>query len=228
MPVLLPPSGYDFDIPAGAGDLVGTGADLEPATLLDAYRSGLFPMGLGESGAAPMGWWSPERRGVLFPADLAVSRSLRRSMRRFEITVDTAAEAVLAGCADPRREGAWITDEIAAAYLRLFRLGWMHTVEVWRAGELVGGLYGVAIGGLFAGESMFHTATDASKVALVALVEILAEDDDPRRLIDVQWSTSHLSTLGVEEVPRPGYLALLSEALAAPLPRLWRSAGSSA
>lgn len=216
MPVLLPPSGYDFDIPAGAGDLVGTGADLEPATLLDAYRSGLFPMGLGESGAAPMGWWSPERRGVLFPADLAVSRSLRRSVRRFEITVDTAAEAVLAGCADPRREGAWITDEIAAAYLRLFRLGWMHTIEVWRAGELVGGLYGVAIGGLFAGESMFHNVRDSSKAALVGLVELIAADGDERRLIDVQWRTDHLASLGVNEVGRADYLAALGRALQAP------------
>ena len=226
MPVPLPPSGYDFDIPPGAGDLVGTGADLEPATLLDGYRSGLFPMGLGESGAAPIGWWSPDPRGVLFPADLAVSRSLRRSVRRFEITVDTAA------------------DDEALCYFTSGTTGQpkmcMHAHSYGLAHQTTGRywldlkpsdlhwLYGVAIGGLFAGESMFHTATDASKVALVALVEILAEDDDPRRLIDVQWSTSHLSTLGVEEVPRPGYLALLSEALAAPLPRLWRSAGSSA
>lgn len=228
MPVPLPPSGYDFAIPAEAGDLVGTGADLEPATLLDAYRCGLFPMGVGERGRAPMGWWSPDPRGVLFPADLVVSRSLRRSLRRFDVSVDTAPEAVIAGCADPRRDGAWITDEVAAAYLRLFRLGWVHTVEVWRGGELVGGLYGVCLGGLFAGESMFHRATDASKVALVTLVDLLREDDDPRRLIDVQWSTSHLATLGVVEVPRARYLGLLSEALATPLPQLWRSAGSTA
>lgn len=197
-------------------DLVAVGADLEPGTLLSAYRAGLFPMGLGRNGARPLGWWSPDPRGVLMPGGLRVSRSLRRSVRRFRVTVDTAFADVVAGCADRRREGRWITHDIAGAYLSLHEMGWAHSIEVWRGRELVGGLYGLAIGGLFAGESMFHRATDASKVALVTLVERFTADGDSRRLIDVQWSTPHLASLGVVEVPRLTYAGLLSEALSAP------------
>lgn len=197
-------------------DLVAVGADLEPGTVLAAYRAGLFPMGLGRHGARPLGWWSPDPRGVLFPGGLRVSRSLRRSVRRFRVTADTAFADVVAGCADRRREGRWITRDIATAYLSLHELGWAHSIEVWRGRELAGGLYGLAIGGLFAGESMFHRATDASKVALVSLVERFTADGDPRRLIDVQWSTPHLASLGVVEVPRQTYAGLLAEALTAP------------
>lgn len=222
MPVRLPRSGYRFDIPDGVGDLVGTGADLEPGTLLDAYAAGLFPMGLGDGGAAPLGWWSPDPRGILRLGDLRVSRSLQRSCRRFRTTIDTSPDEVIAACADPGREGAWITADIAAAYLRLFDLGWMHSVEVWRGTDLVGGLYGVAIGGLFAGESMFHRVDDASKVALAAVVELLRADGDPRRFIDVQWRTPHLATLGVVDIARNGYRTLLAHALQAPLPAPWR------
>ena len=125
----------------------------------------------------------------------------------------------MSGCADPRREGRWITADVQRAYSRLHALGWAHSVECWVHGELVGGLYGVAVGGLFAGESMFHRARDASKVALVALVDLLREGTDPAsRLLDVQWSTDHLSGLGVVEIPRREYVRRLRSALALPLP----------
>jgi leucyl/phenylalanyl-tRNA--protein transferase len=215
-----PPSGYVFDA-AGAEpgeDLVGVGGDLAPGTLLAAYRAGLFPMGLGRGGRRPIGWWSPDPRGVLPLDGLRVSRSLRRSRARFEVRLDTAFADVVAACADPARSGRWITREVAAAYRSLHELGWAHSVECWHDGRLAGGLYGIAVGGLFAGESMFHRETDASKVALVALVELLAADGDQRRLLDVQWRTGHLASLGVVEVPRPEYLRRLAEALRAPLP----------
>ena len=229
-PVEPPPSRYAFDLAAATPgeDLVGVGADLSPGTLLAAYRAGLFPMGLGRSGRGPLGWWSPDPRGVLPLDGLVVSRSLRRSLRTFEITVDVAFDAVVAGCADPRRSGRWITEELADAYGGLFRAGWAHSVECWRGGVLAGGLYGVSVGGLFAGESMFHRERDASKAALVALVELLREDGDPRRLLDVQWRTEHLAGLGVVEVSRAEYRNRLALALRCPLPaRLARPAHPS-
>ncbi len=218
------PSRYAFHVHQvePGEDLVGAGADLEPATILAAYRAGVFPMGLGQHGADPMGWWSPDPRGVLRLGDLRVSRSLRRSQARLAVTVDTAFDAVVNGCADPGRDGRWITTKVAHAYRRLHALGWAHSVEVWSGETLVGGLYGIAIGGLFAGESMFHRATDASKVALVALRDVLVADGDPRRIVDVQWVTPHLASLGAREVPRAAYLQLLGEALEAPLPAVWR------
>jgi leucyl/phenylalanyl-tRNA--protein transferase len=217
MPVEPPPTPWRFTDPTRVqDDLVGIGADLEPGTLLAAYRTGLFPMPIGDS--EPMGWFSPVRRGVLPLRGLQVSRSLHRSRRRFEIRVDTAFLDVVDGCADPARSGAWIDDDIRTAYHRLFELGWAHSVETWRDGALVGGLYGVAIGGLFAGESMFHRARDASKVALVALVDLLSDDHVDRRLIDVQWQTPHLESLGVVEIDRRAYLRRLETALRLPLP----------
>ncbi len=220
----MPPVDDQFDrIVAAAGpgeDLLAAGADLEVDTLVAAYRRGLFPMGLGEHGAPPIGWWSPDPRGVLPLRRLHVSRSLRRSLRRFEVRVDTAFDAVVAGCADPGRDGRWITPDVALAYGRLHRAGHAHSVETWSGGELVGGLYGVSTAGLFAGESMFHTATDASKVAVVALVALLRSDGDDRRLLDVQWSTPHLESLGVVEIARDDYLARLARALSAPPPDL--------
>ncbi|MFB9377738.1 leucyl/phenylalanyl-tRNA--protein transferase [Kineococcus gynurae] len=206
--------GLDPDDP----DLLACGGDLSPSTLLEAYALGLFPMGTGSGGSDPLGWWCPARRGVLHPADVHVSRSLRRSMRGFTITTDTAFADVVAGCADPRRSGAWITDRFAAAYLRLHELGWARSVEVWADGELAGGLYGVSIGGLFAAESKFHRVTDASKAAVVGLARIMHGDAIPGRLIDVQWATDHLETLGVREVPRARYLRLLGAARALPVP----------
>jgi leucyl/phenylalanyl-tRNA--protein transferase len=222
VPVEPPPSIWEFPSPARfhtEDDLVATGADLEPGTVLAAYRSGLFPMPIGGR-RAPMAWFSPVRRGVLRPRDLHVSRSLARSLRRFELRLDTACADVIDACADPRRPSGWIDDQIRAAYLRLHALGWVHSVETWREGRLVGGLYGVAIGGLFAGESMFHHETDASKAALVGLVEWL--DDGEDRLIDTQWQTQHLATLGVTEVSREEYLRLLEAVLVVPEVRIER------
>ena len=201
--------------------LVALGGDLEPGTLLGAYRSGLFPMPVDGRGGGPMGWWSPDPRGVIPLDGLRVSRSLRAAQRRFEVRVDTAFDDVVAACADPRRPGAWITAEVRAAYVRLHELGWAHSVEAWDDAGLAGGLYGVAVDGLFAGESMFHHRRDASKVALLALVELLREDGDERRLPDVQWATDHLRSLGAVEVPRSRYLELLAEARQAPLPPRW-------
>jgi len=208
-----PPSPWDFDLEEvePGEDLVGVGGDLAPGTLLAAYRSGVFPMGLGEEGARPMGWWSPDPRGVLLPGGVSVSRSLKRSCRHFEIRVDTAFEEVVQRCASPHREGRWITSEVESAYIGLHRLGWAHSVETWQDGELVGGLYGVSVGGLFAGESMFHAATDASKVALVALIERLRAGGFV--LLDTQWTTAHLEQFGAVEIPRKEYLRRLKEAL---------------
>lgn len=210
----------DDDGTHDSSDLVAVGADLAPGTLLAAYRHGLFPMPEGRA----IGWWSPAYRGVLRLDELRVSRSLRRSARDFEVRVDTAFDAVVAACADPRRPHGWIDDRIARAYGDLHRLGWAHSVETWQDGRLVGGLYGVAIGGLFAGESMFHHVTDASKVALLGLVEGLRSDADGaagNRLVDVQWATRHLASLGVREVPRASYLAALEGLLAVPAADLW-------
>lgn len=221
----IEPAASRWDL-TGAGatpgeDLVGVGADLEPGTVLGAYRAGLFPMGLGGIEDQPMGWWAPDPRGVMLPGDLHVSRSLARSRRSFQVTVDRSFSAVMAGCADPSRPGAWITPPITRAYTRLHAMGWAHSIEVWRGGLLVGGLYGLAIGRLFAGESMFHRATDASKVALMALVDVLAEDGVPW-LLDVQWQTPHLASLGVREIGRERYLQLLGDVVDEELPRRWR------
>ena len=221
MPPIEPPaSRWAFGDPAGfdpEDDLVGMGADLEPGTLLAAYRRGMFPMPVGEPGD-PMGWFSPVRRGVLELGDLRVSRSLRRSARDFEVRIDTALAEVIDACGDPRRPQGWIDDDIRAAYLALGELGWAHSVEVWRDGRLEGGLYGLAIGGLFAGESMFHRARDASKVALMALVDLLAAAGPGDRLVDTQWVTPHLASLGVSEVDRADYLARLPGLFTSPPP----------
>jgi len=217
VPTEPPPTHWQFTDPELVpDDLVGLGADLEPGTLLEAYRRGLFPMPLGKGD--PTGWFSPEMRGVLPLDGVHVSRSLRRSCRHFEIRVDTAFLEVVDGCADPARSGRWIDDDIRAAYSRLHDLGWAHSVEAWQDGVLVGGLYGLAIGGLFAGESMFHRVRDASKVALVGLRTLLSDEYADRRLVDVQWQTDHLATLGVVEIPRSVYLARLRAALQLPLP----------
>jgi leucyl/phenylalanyl-tRNA--protein transferase len=208
--------------------LAGIGADLEPGTLLAAYRAGLFPMPIGRlvRRQALLAWWSPDPRGVIPLDGLRVTRSMRQAAKRFEIRIDTAFDEVVTGCADPRRRGAWITDEIKEAYARLHMLGWAHSVEAWTPdGRLAGGLYGVAIGGLFAGESMFHVRAgwgrDASKTALMALVDILVSDGVAGRLLDVQWLTPHLVRLGAVEVSRDEYLSRLRSALARPVPNVF-------
>jgi leucyl/phenylalanyl-tRNA--protein transferase len=218
VPVEPPRSAWDFGDPRDAGeddDLVGIGADLMPGTLLAAYRRGLFPMPDGGV-RPPICWFSPVRRGIIPLDGLVVSRSLRRAVRHFEIRVDTAFVEVVTACADPRRPQGWITTDIAEAYVELHRLGWAHSVEAWRDDRLVGGLYGVAIGGLFAGESMFHRARDASKVALVGLVDLLRDEHAADRLLDIQWVTPHLATLGAVEIPRDDYLDRLAAALSVP------------
>jgi leucyl/phenylalanyl-tRNA--protein transferase len=204
-----------------ADEVVGIGADLEPGTLLTAYRTGVFPMPLRRG---LMAWWSPDPRGIVPLDGLKVSRSLGRSCGRYVVAVDTAFEEVLSACADRRRPGAWIDRDIKAAYVELHRSGWAHSVEV-RDGEgrLAGGLYGVAIGGLFAGESMFHRQTDASKVALVALVEQLREAG--AALLDVQWATPHLKSLGAIEVSRRQYLDRLADAIRRPQPAVFGGGG---
>jgi leucyl/phenylalanyl-tRNA---protein transferase len=209
---------------AGRGEIVGVGADLEPGTVLAAYRAGLFPM---PARRGTMGWWSPDPRGIL-PLEagtdegLRVSRSLRKSCGRFEIRVDTAFDEVIDACGDRRRPGAWIDRDIKRAYRRLHQLGWVHSVEAWDdQGRLAGGLYGVAIGGLFAGESMFHRQTDASKLALVGLTSMLAAAGASGRLLDVQWATPHLVSLGAVQVSRGRYHELLAGALGRPQPAVF-------
>lgn len=186
-----------------------TGADLQPGTLLAAYCAGLFPMPY----EGRMGWWSPNPRGIL--DTIHVSRSLTRSRKNFFITINTAFKDVMEGCGDPRRPHGWINPEFCEAYLALHHLGWAHSIETRNSsGDLVGGLYGVKIGGLFAAESKFHRETDASKVALVALDELMTKV--PNRLIDVQWKTPHLASLGVVEISREAYLQRLKKATGGP------------
>jgi leucyl/phenylalanyl-tRNA--protein transferase len=213
-PQPVEPSPWRFDPTQWSmlSDCVAVGADLEPSTVIAAYRHGAFPM--PQDGA--LCWWSPALRGVLRPEDLRVSRSLRKAAQRFTITYDSDFVAVIDACADPVRPGAWIDGDIRDAYVRLHELGWAHSVET-RDGEgnLVGGLYGIQIGRLFAGESMFHVARDASKVALVALVGLQTGG-----LIDVQWSTNNLASLGVIAIDRWDYLRRLPELVDQP-PPVW-------
>lgn len=186
------------------------GGDLEPATIIEAYRNGAFPMPLD----GVLAWWSPTRRGVLLPGGLRVSRSLRRSARKLQVTYDTDFAGVIDACADPSRPHGWISADIRAAYVRLHDLGWAHSVEVRDAdGVLVGGLYGLQLGRLFAGESMFHRVRDASKVGLMGLVELEVEC-----LIDVQWNTPHLTSLGVVELDRRNYLQRIADLVDQPGP----------
>jgi len=177
--------------------------------LLSAYAQGLFPMPLDPDG--PIAWWSPDPRAVL-PIDMHVSRSLKKSMRKFHFTMNTAFVDVMTACANPDREHGWIDSQILNAYTRLHELGWAHSVETRNdAGELVGGVYGIGLGRLFAGESMFHTETDASKAALVHLTNVLRENGVT--LFDVQWMTPHLSTLGAIDLSRSEYLRRLDKAV---------------
>jgi leucyl/phenylalanyl-tRNA---protein transferase len=181
---------------------------IDPEILLQGYRLGVFPMAM-EDGSIE--WFSPTRRGIIPLAEFRLPHTARRAWRRqlFEIKTDGAFSEVIQACA--RRAETWINDEIIASYEQLHRLGYAHSVEAWQNGKLAGGLYGVAIGGVFFGESMFHHVTDASKIALAGLVERLKE----RRfvLLDTQWLTPHLKQFGAMEIPRAKYLDLLESAL---------------
>lgn len=195
-------------------DLVGIGGDLEPATVLAAYRLGLFPMPLDPDGM--LGWWSPLRRGVLEPGRMHLARSLRRTRRRFRIRFDSAFEEVVDACADPARAHGWIDARMRQAYVQLHAHGIAHSVEAWDDEGLAGGLFGLSVGGLFAAESMFTRRTDAAKAVLAALSEHL--DDGLARLVDVQWQSDHLRSLGVTEIPRRAYLARLAAIVETPEP----------
>jgi leucyl/phenylalanyl-tRNA--protein transferase len=196
---------------ADQNGLCGIGADLAPGTLLAAYRSGIFPMPVRKK---TIGWWSPDPRGVIPLDGLIASRSLRRSCRRYEVRFDTRFGEIMERCGDPSRPHGWITPQFVDAYTGLHRLGWAHSVEAYLDDRLVGGLYGVRIGGLFAGESMFSLATDASKVALVSLVDWL--NATGATLLDVQWTTPHLVSIGAIDVPRAVYLEMLADAIRRP------------
>lgn len=197
-------------------DLVGIGADLQPSTVLQGYAMGLFPMHLSSDDSeyvAPLGWWSPNPRGVLPLNGMRVTKSLRKSCSRFTVTWDTHFTDVMLACQRAEEDGQWITEEFISTYSELHKRGFAHSVEVWNAsGDLVGGLYGIELGGLFAGESMFHRERDASKVALLNLVEKL-QSCPGDRLLDVQWSTDHLASLGVIEISRGEYIKNLRHVL---------------
>jgi leucyl/phenylalanyl-tRNA--protein transferase len=194
-----------------ASDLVAVGGDLAPATLIAAYRQGVFPMivtGMPDT----LGWWSPDPRGIIPLDGLRVTKSMRQSAKRFEMRIDTCFVDVMRACGDPSREDGWITEPFIDAYTRLHALGWAHSVEAFdRDGRLAGGLYGVRIGRLFAGESMFHHQRDASKVALMALVELMRVSG--MSLLDVQWQTDHLASLGAIAISRREYLARVADAV---------------
>jgi leucyl/phenylalanyl-tRNA--protein transferase len=201
------PSPHDWD----EDDVVAMGADLAPDTLLYAYSHGMFPMYVDKR-HRNLGWWSPMQRGVIPLDGLRISRSMRQSARRFSCTINSDFVAVMQRCADLRTDGNWIDDEFISAYTHLHTLGHAHSVEVRNArNELVGGLYGVRINGFFAGESMFHLEDDASKVALMHLVDLM--NLDGMTLLDTQWCTDHLASLGCISVPRTQYLGLLRQAI---------------
>lgn len=197
--------------------LVAVGGDLRPERLLEAYRRGIFPW---YSENQPILWWSPDPRTILFPRKLHVSRSLERTIRRgrFTLTLDTTFREVMIRCAEPRRQypgdGTWITPAMVEAYTTLHELGHAHSIETWLEGRLVGGLYGVAIGGAFFGESMFACANDASKVALVTLMRQLQTWGF--RIFDCQQASAHVMRLGAEEISRAEFVKHLSAAIALP------------
>ena len=188
--------------------LLAVGGDLSTERLLQAYRSGIFPW---YSDGQPMMWWSPDPRAVLFLPALKISRSLKKSIRnsQYELRLNSDFDGVLKNCATPRRDGlgTWITDEMARAYNRLHREAHAHSIEVWQEGQLVGGMYGIAIGKIFFGESMFSRIRDASKIALAALVKHL----DPHQFafIDCQVESAHLNSLGAQVIPRPQFIRYL-------------------
>ncbi len=215
----LPPS--DFFPPAEAADaegLLGLGGELTPEWLLDAYRHGIFPWPIVDE-EGPMAWWSPDPRAIIELDSLHISRRLKRTVRagQFSVTCNRDFSGVIQGCATAagRVGQTWITRGMFDAYVRLHELGYAHSVEAWREGRLVGGVYGLAIAGLFAAESKFHRVSDASKVALVHLVGHLRSRG--YELFDIQQLTPHTARLGAVEIPRQQYLARLADALTRPV-----------
>lgn len=204
-PAHFPDPGYALEEPNG---LLAVGGDLSPARLLNAYRQGIFPW---FSEGQPILWWSPDPRAVLIPDQFRPSRSLRKSLRKrpFRVSLDTAFAEVIEACSKPRKDGAgtWITEEMKQAYAQLHRIGFAHSVECWEGDMLVGGLYGVSMGKVFFGESMFSRLTDASKIGFAHLVEQLKEWGFG--LIDCQVSSGHLASLGAKDIPRDEFLGLL-------------------
>jgi len=218
MPVYLLSDDLIFPSPQHAPQegLLAIGGDLSQERLLLAYRMGIFPW---YSENEPIMWWSPDPRLVLYPAELKVSKSLKKTIQKglFQVTVDQAFESVIKACAQSRtrmQEGTWIVDDMIAAYYSLHESGLAHSVEAWQAGKLVGGLYGVSLGGCFFGESMFTRISNASKVAFVALVEHLQALNF--NLIDCQVTTAHLLSFGAREIPRSRFLLELEKSLGLP------------
>lgn len=217
--ISFPPVGQALRSPNG---LLAAGGDLSAARLLDAYRHGIFPW---FSEGEPILWWSPDPRMVLFPEEFNISNSLSKTLRNrpYEIRTDNAFEQVMRACAAPRKgaNGTWIHEEMIAAYCELHRLGYAHSVETWMDGELVGGLYGMALGRMFYGESMFSRRTDASKIALAHLAAQLEEWGFG--MIDCQMNTAHLSSLGAREIARDEFISNLQHLIELPgIPSPWR------
>lgn len=210
-PALFPDPSYALVEPDG---LLAVGGDLSPARLLNAYRQGIFPW---YSEGEPILWWSPNPRAVLFPDQLKISRSLRKTLRKhpFRVTLDTDFARVIESCSESRLDkdgsesGTWITEAMKEAYIGLHRIGFAHSVEVWQEDELMGGLYGVSMGKVFYGESMFSRRSDASKVGFAHLVRQLSEWDFA--LIDCQVHTDHLASLGAIDIPRDDFMTLLDQ-----------------
>lgn len=207
--------------------LLCAGGDLSHERLLDAYRQGIFPW---FSDGQPILWWSPDPRMVLFPAEFKISRSLRKTLRagNYEVRLDSDFTAVIDACAHtwrPGQPGTWITPEMRQAYLQLHHLGWAHSVETWMDGELAGGLYGLAIGRMFYGESMFSRHTDASKIAAAHLARFLEEHDFG--MIDCQMYTAHLASLGAREIPRDDFIRHMEQLIPAAIPAAWPETGAS-
>lgn len=194
------------------------GSTWDSEVLLEAYRRGLFPMPWEIEGInSAIGWWSPSERAVFVPAKTQASASTVRAAKAFRVSVDQAFDSVVRACGDPRRDHGWIDHNVEQAYCALHALGYAHSIEVWQSDVLVGGLYGVSLGGVFAGESMFHTVTNASKVAFHHLVTVL--DDGQDRIIDAQWMTEHLRSLGAETMIRSTYCDSLEQLLSVPQAR---------
>ena len=192
------------------------GSNWNPDTLLTAYSCGLFPMPYEIDGSeSAIGWWSPKSRAIFYPNEIRVSRSLKSAMRKFTVTVNRDFESVIRACGNPQRESGWINEQVISAFLSLHELGQAHSIEVWdESDQLAGGLYGLELGGVFAGESMFHVAKNASKVALAHLGQLL--DDGSGRIIDTQWMTSHLESMGAKPIERREYCQILPKLLDIP------------